>query len=119
MQISFSQHPVVTEQNRAFQNITQFPDVSWPRVGLQGVRGSLRQFVTPAPAQVIRQTFEEIRGENGDILGAVAEGGYGEGDGIHAEKQIAAKLLFTYEFEDILMGRGDQPHIHSAVADVS
>src|SRR5271166_6066092 len=87
-------------------HIAKFADVAHPRVGLQFSQSLL--------AEVLTRSLEvqEISGQHGDVVWALAQRWNAQVKLADAMKQVFAEAAFLHCGFEILIGGGDHTHIH-------
>ena len=55
---------------------------------------------------------DEMSDEEGDVVGAVAQGGYSNGEDVHAIEEVGAEGRPLDHLGEVLVGGGDHPHVH-------
>src|ERR1017187_469705 len=97
------------EDGHAFDDVAEFARVAGPGVAVeQGKDG----FVEHLAAEIIAgaELFQEIFGEQADVVGTLAERGDADGDAVEAVIQILAKLLLRDHAGEVAVGGGDDAH---------
>jgi hypothetical protein len=99
------------EGQRAFEDVFKFAHVAGEGVGFEfGQR--LRREVGFGVARVACQFGEQVRGEDGDVAVAFAQGRHGEADDIQAVVEVFAEFVFGDAAGEVVVGGGDDAHVH-------
>src|SRR5690606_3238046 len=101
---------VVGQDHRTFDDVLEFADIARPGViedCLQGARSDAYQLPPMLLAQVVDETIQQ----QGQIVPAFAQRRYGHREDIQAVEQVAAKAPLLDRLGQILVGRGNHPHI--------
>src|ERR1035438_1931799 len=94
------------EDGHAFDDVAELAGVAGPGVGVeQGKDG----FVEHLAAEIIARAelFQEIFGQQADIVGTLAERGDADGDAVEAVIEILAKLFLGDHASEVAIGGGD------------
>src|SRR5215470_4468372 len=109
---------VVAEGHRALDLVRELAHVARPRIGAEELErfGGDRGHGPPrAPARLA----EEIVGEGGNVLGAVAKGRQADGEDVEPVVEITAKAANGYVGLEIGVGGGDDADVHATSASAS
>jgi len=98
------------EDDRAFDEVLEFPDIAGPRPGHQGAKGVGRDG-GDGPVHEAAVFADEVAGEGGDVLGMVAEGRGGEGEDFEAVIQVAAEEVVAHHLGEVAVGGGDEADV--------
>ena len=102
----------------ALDHVLQLPDVAGPAVIAQGLGGLRRDPFDALGEQVVVLLDEEV-GQHGHVGLALAQGRYLQLDHVDPEVQVLAKFPIRHQPLQILVGGGDDPHVHLAGLDVA
>ena len=116
-QILAAEDAPTAEQQGAFQDVAQLPDIARPWIGLQGLLCVGRE-PDLAASQIGGKPPEQMLGEQRDILDPLPQRGDDEGDGADPKVEVAAEFLLLDEQAEVLVGGGDQADVDPPVADV-
>jgi hypothetical protein len=104
-------HRASGQRDAALDDVLQLAHVAWPVVGAQGRQGAPRD-----PAHVLlelpRVLANEVLHEDGDVFLALAQGRDRQGGHVDPVEEVLAEGAGSNELAEILVGRGDHPHIH-------
>ncbi len=88
----------------ALDGALEFADVAGPVVLHEQVKGFVGEGV--GDAVLAFHAFEDVRGEQGDIAAALAQGGDAEGDDVEAEVEVFAEAAGFDELGEVAGGGG-------------
>src|ERR1039458_3914703 len=97
------------QDGHAFDDVSELARVAGPGVGVeQGKDG----FVEHLAAEIIARAelFQEIFGQQADIVGTLAERGDADGDAVEAVIEILSKLFLGDHAGEVAVGGGDDAH---------
>src|SRR5215472_10844741 len=94
----------------AFDRVFELPDIPWPVIGSQRRASCGRQPLDPA-VRTRSIARDEMVGEQGDVLGTLAQGWHGNGNNVQPVEQIKAEFFFANGLLKILVGRSDEADI--------
>ena len=97
--------------------VLEFAHVSRPVVMRQGAHGAFRKLCHPL-AQFLAEHPEEVEGQRGDVVLAIAQRRHLNRKDVDAIVQILAERSFGHHNLEILVGRGDQSEIRALRARV-
>src|ERR1700680_1706127 len=118
MQILIRQDMVPGDQRNAFQNISEFPNISRPGITLQRSQCGRTKFQAAGP-EVGGQLAEDMGAQNGYVFDSLAQRWNGKRNPADAIVQIASKLLANYRLRHDLLGGCHQTNVNSSITNFS
>src|SRR5258708_7703713 len=100
------------DNQRPFNHILQFTNVSRPGIGLQSIQ-SCFLYLADRFSRFPREPIDEIFSQHGDISLAFAQRGNLDRKHIKAIEEIAAKCAGSNSVLQVTVGGGDHSHISS------
>src|SRR5262249_11738223 len=91
--------------------VFQLADVPRPAVALEDHQGVVVD-VRDRLAGALHEQPQEVERQLGDVLPAVAEGGHGDGNDVEPEIQVLAEAALPDQLLQVLVGGGDDAHVH-------
>src|SRR5262249_27871345 len=111
------QNPLVAQQDRPLQHISQFTNIAGPRIDLQSLN-RIRRKLDIASAQIGELSHQRTR-NHWNVLGSRPQRRHVQRDGAHAIVQVVSELLFGHELFQVLMCCRNQTYIHPAVSHIT